>query len=171
MSEEQINSNTNKNQIPENLTNLESSVTAETIHAPETIENKQETPANIQEQQEKQTIQEIKQQNLGQGGLGGLSHAQQQHIKHLKEIESIMEKNMEDIYIQMTPSIQKKLKIKGEKIAIKINKLLNQTKVNIKKIIKLIRNWLSIIPGVNNFFLEQSSKIKADEIIKLKEGW
>jgi len=51
----------------------------------------------------------------------------------------------------------------------KINTLLDKAKINLGKIASLIRKWLSIIPGVNKFFLEQEAKIKADEIMKLKE--
>jgi len=32
----------------------------------------------------------------------------------------------------------------------------------------LIKKWLLLIPGVNKYFLEQEAKIKADEIVKMK---
>jgi hypothetical protein len=34
--------------------------------------------------------------------------------------------------------------------------------------VDVIKRWLSIIPGINKFFLEQDAKIKAEKIIKLK---
>jgi hypothetical protein len=35
--------------------------------------------------------------------------------------------------------------------------------------LKLIREWLLIIPGVNKYFLEQEAKIKTDKIQQLYE--
>ena len=37
------------------------------------------------------------------------------------------------------------------------------------KIIDVIKKWLSIIPGINKFFLEQEAKIKTDKIMELKK--
>jgi flagellar biosynthesis GTPase FlhF len=85
-----------------------------------------------------------------------------------KQIESILAKDLEEIYLNMPPDKQEEFKREGEKTAREINSLLEKTKVKVKKIIDLIKKWLSIIPGVNRFFLEQESKIKADEIVKLK---
>ena len=68
----------------------------------------------------------------------------------------------------MPKSKQREFKGEGEKTAAKINQLMSKTKVNVKKIINLIKKWLSIIPGINSFFLEQEAKIKADEIFKIK---
>ena len=41
--------------------------------------------------------------------------------------------------------------------------------IQMKKILKLIREWLLIIPGVNKFFLEQEAKIKAEKIQQIYE--
>ena len=163
MPEEQIDSNINQTpieQTPSKPPAFEGGIDVEKIPIRE-----------ITDDRERQPTPEIQKTELGKGGLGGISYAQQQEIKHIKEIESIMEKDIEEIYIQMPLSQQIKFKIKGEEIAIKINQLLSKTKFKVKKIIQLIKKWLSVIPGCNKFFLEQSSKIKADEIIKLKEGW
>jgi len=83
-----------------------------------------------------------------------------------KRIEKILEKDLEDIYIKMSPEKQKEFRLAGEETSRKINLLLGQGRVRVKKIIDLIRKWLSLIPGVNKFFLEQEAKIKTDEIIK-----
>ena len=168
MPEEKIDPNINQSSLEQALNNLPPTPES---NATEQIPNKEQTPSTQQETIAKQSIQQAQKQNLGQGGLGGLSKAQKEHLKHLKEIESVMEKNIENAYMQMPEAKQKKFKIQGEKTAIKINKLLNQAKVQAKKIIKLIRKWLTIIPGVNQFFLEQASKIKADEILRLRNNW
>lgn len=85
-----------------------------------------------------------------------------------KEIESVLEKDMAEIYMNLSQEKKIEFKIKGEETAREINNLLQKTKVKIGDIIRLIKNWLAIIPGVNKFFLEQEAKIKADEIMKMK---
>lgn len=85
-----------------------------------------------------------------------------------KKIEKIMEEGLAEIYVNLSPEKKREFRIKGEQAAREINNLLDQAKLQIKKIIDLIKRWLSVIPGVNKFFLEQESKIKVDEIIKLK---
>ena len=47
--------------------------------------------------------------------------------------------------------------------------LLGQVKVKIDQIVSVIRRWLMIIPGVNKFFIEQESKIKAQKLLLLKQ--
>ena len=46
---------------------------------------------------------------------------------------------------------------------------MDKAKLKVKKVVNLIKKWLTMIPGVNKFFLEQEAKIKTDEIVKLKE--
>ena len=90
--------------------------------------------------------------------------------KRQKQIESILAADLEKIYLNLSPAKQKEFKIKGEQTAGEINKLLSKVKVKAKEIVRLIIKWLSLIPGVNKFFLEQEAKIKADEIMKIKFG-
>lgn len=93
----------------------------------------------------------------------------QQHIKEeVKMIEKVLEKDLAELYLNMSPEKQREFRVKGEETAKQINVLLHQAKIQIKKIIDLIKKWLAIIPGVNKFFLEQEAKIKADELIKNK---
>ena len=164
MPEDQLDSNINSNPVERMPT--QPSAPEESI----AIEKK-EIPTATQERPVATPIPEIPKQELGQGGLGGESLTKKQQEQHIKEIESIMEKNIEEIYAQMPPDKQKQFKTKGEETAIKIDTLLHKTKINIKKIMNLIKKWLSMIPGVNSFFLEQSSKIKTDEIIKNRKNW
>jgi hypothetical protein len=93
---------------------------------------------------------------------------QQQAARQL-EIEKILEKDLGDIFVNLPPAKQRQFKIVGEQTAVAINDLYNKGKLTIKKIIELVRKWLSLVPGVNRFFLEQEAKIKADEIRKLTE--
>jgi hypothetical protein len=88
-----------------------------------------------------------------------------------KKIEQIMEDGLGDLYNTMNYREQMAFKAKGEETAKSIFQLVyHKSKINVKKIIKLIRNWLKLIPRVNKFFLEQETKIKADKIIALAEN-
>lgn len=86
-----------------------------------------------------------------------------------EKIEKILEEDLTDLYLKMTPPQQQAFKAKGEETATKIRQLLAQTKVNAKKIFGLLREWLKLIPGVNRFFLEQEAKIKTDKILFANE--
>lgn len=86
-----------------------------------------------------------------------------------KQVEKILESGLEEIYSKLPDDKKKEFKIIGEQTAIKINLLLNKTKIKIKNIINLIKKWLSLIPGVNKYFIEQEAKIKADEIVRIKK--
>jgi hypothetical protein len=85
-----------------------------------------------------------------------------------RQIENFLARDLEDIYLGLPLDKQAEFRKQGEETAQKINKLLEHTKINLGKIVNLIRKWLALIPGVNKFFLEQEAKIKADEIVKLR---
>jgi len=93
-----------------------------------------------------------------------------QNTKRGKEIEDVLSHDLKDIYLQMPLNKQAEFKMKGEETAREINSLLDMAKIEVGKIIGLIRKWLQIIPGINAFFIEQEAKIKADEIIRLKKN-
>ena len=87
-----------------------------------------------------------------------------------KAIESILAKDLEDLYNEMPPNRQQEFKKAGEQTASKIERLFQAAKVKMNKVVDLIKGWLAMIPGVNKFFLEQEAKLKADEIMELKEN-
>jgi hypothetical protein len=91
-----------------------------------------------------------------------------EYEKREKQIENFLARGLEDVYLGMPLAKQAEFRRTGEETAKKINKLLAGAKLNIGKIVALISKWLSIIPGVNRYFLEQEAKIKADEIMKLQ---
>lgn len=85
------------------------------------------------------------------------------------QIEKIMEENLGDVYSALTPVQKQQFKIKGEETANKIKHIIETTTAKLGKIVKLIFEWLKILPGINHFFLEQEAKIKAEKIITLGE--
>jgi len=90
-------------------------------------------------------------------------------VERQVEIERILEEDLATVYFNLPEDKKEKFRLQGEQAAWQINKLLTATKLKAQKIISLIKNWLLLIPGVNRFFLEQEAKLKADEIIKLKD--
>ena len=86
-------------------------------------------------------------------------------------IDKILAEGLNNVFLQLKPDKQKEFKEKGEETVKKINILLSETKLRVDKIINLIKKWLSIIPGVNKFFVEQEAKLKADKIIKVKNNF
>jgi hypothetical protein len=91
-----------------------------------------------------------------------------QNTKRQKEIEDLMSHDLRDIFLQLSPDKKLEFKNKGEETAREINNLLDKAKLEVGKIIDLLKKWLFIIPGLNKFFIEQEAKIKADEIVRLK---
>ena len=86
-----------------------------------------------------------------------------------EQIENVLEEDMTDMFLAMSPKDQLIFKVKGEETVSKIRELFLQTKIQTKKIFELIREWLHSIPGVNRFFLEQEAKIKTDKIKHLHD--
>ena len=84
------------------------------------------------------------------------------------KIEKIMEEGLNDSYQRLSPVAKQEFKLKGEQTAVQIRDLLKSAHVKIKKILRLILDWLRMLPGINHFFLEQEAKIKTDKIIALK---
>ncbi|MBI4257304.1 hypothetical protein HY626_04595 [Candidatus Uhrbacteria bacterium] len=86
-----------------------------------------------------------------------------------EEIEDILEEDLKELYLTMSPDKQAEFCEKGEQTRSRIRQIVRSAKINAKKIFHLIRDWLKIIPGVNRFFLEQEAKIKTDKILFVSE--
>ncbi len=86
-----------------------------------------------------------------------------------KEVEFILSEDLTDLFLAMPSEKQLVFKQKGEETTVKVYEILNSSKVNVKKIFKLIREWLKLIPGVNRFYLEQEAKLKTDKILLVYE--
>jgi len=86
-----------------------------------------------------------------------------------KAIRDILSQDLAEIYTNLPEASKQEVKIKGIETARQINTMLNELKIQTKKISDLIRRWLALIPGMNKFFLEQEVKIKTDKIINLKK--
>jgi len=92
-----------------------------------------------------------------------------QKNKFEAEIEEVLQEDLTDLYLSMSPEERKAFKIKGEETVSLIHELVRAAHINTKKIFQLIRTWLHMIPGVNRFFLEQEAKIKTDKVLLVTE--
>ncbi|MEK9130391.1 MAG: hypothetical protein AAB526_03300 [Patescibacteria group bacterium] len=86
-----------------------------------------------------------------------------------QSIEKILLEDLEDICLRLPIDKQREIEVKKEEISSKIEIIINEVQIKMKKLFKLIKEWLKLIPGVNKFFLEQETKIKMDEIIELSK--
>ena len=86
---------------------------------------------------------------------------------NLAKVERVLEDNLWDVYVSLPDKARAVFKKKGEETAAAIQALIVQTHVRASKIHNLVHQWLGKIPGVNEFFLLQESKIKTDQFVSL----
>lgn len=87
--------------------------------------------------------------------------------QQLQQVEQVLAEGLQDIFASLPPAEQQKFKVAGEQAAQEVFSLLGQVKVKVSSIVDVIRRWLSTIPGVNKFFVEQEAKIKAQKLVSL----
>lgn len=85
------------------------------------------------------------------------------------KIERIMEENLNDSYQRLSPVAKQEFKIKGEETATAIREMVKSGHAKVKKILRLILDWLKLLPGVNKYYIEQEAKIKTDRIMNFKD--
>lgn len=88
----------------------------------------------------------------------------------MARVEKILEDDLGDAYGRLSPIAKQEFKVKGEQTATKIRQLMKDGTLKVKKIFKLILDWLKLLPGINRFFLEQEAKIKTDRLIELHKN-
>ncbi|PIS41984.1 MAG: hypothetical protein COT25_00160 [Candidatus Kerfeldbacteria bacterium CG08_land_8_20_14_0_20_42_7] len=87
--------------------------------------------------------------------------------EELIAIENILSEHLDSLYASLPDNQKPLFREKGEETAQKIDTLLKQAKVKVKQILELIITWLSIVPGINKFFIEQQAEIKMNKLIAL----
>lgn len=85
-----------------------------------------------------------------------------------KQIESILQEGLAPIFLQMDPKERLAFTASANETASKLEILVTQFTASAKEVLRLIKTWLSKIPRVNKYFLEQASKIKTDEILLIQ---
>jgi len=86
----------------------------------------------------------------------------------IKAIEESLADGLAEAYRTMDEQRQASFKIQGEKLAIDILGMLPITKKSYRKIQQGIRDWIFMIPNVDNHFVDQETKIKLDAIMEFE---
>lgn len=87
----------------------------------------------------------------------------------MQRVEEILSAGLGDIYSALPEAKKPLFRAKGEEVAAAIRSMIAQGKVKVHDVLRAIRDWLRMIPGVNKFFLEQEAKIKTDSILAYGE--
>lgn len=82
-----------------------------------------------------------------------------------QNVESILEDGLGDMYQHLPDDAKVVFKKKGEDVANQISDMVRKAKIQVQKVLQLIRDWLHTIPHANKFFLEQEAKIKTDRVL------
>jgi hypothetical protein len=89
---------------------------------------------------------------------------------YVQRVESILSDGLAETYQGLDPATQIQFRRVGEETATTVARMLQQTKVQVQKVVQLILVWLKIIPHANPYFLEQEAKIKADALLAMRHS-
>ncbi len=113
----------------------------------------------------------VDQEQANPGGIVSASQNKRLSAQRFHEIETVLEQDLEKLYLAMDYKSQMRFKKAGEETTKTINSLLGKGKCTARKIVQIIKKWLSLIPGINKFFLEQEAKIKTDKIMNMQRKY
>lgn len=139
-------------------------------HVSEFIENTQESI--VEQEIQQQEKQGVNQESLPtaivpvRSGATSLVAIKKSPLRH--DIEKILEEDLRFLYLELSPERQLIFRQQGELTASRLEYLLSHAKIKIDYFVYLIRRWLALIPRINQYFLEQESKIKAEKVLFLK---
>lgn len=95
--------------------------------------------------------------------------AAEQADEVLSLVKDILEEDLEEYVTKMPEATRERFENKGREIATRISNMVRSGKVQNKRVVLLIREWLLTIPAVNKFFMEQVAKIKTDSVLKFEQ--
>jgi hypothetical protein len=88
--------------------------------------------------------------------------------KVAEDVDSILKEGLEEAVAAMPEDAKQRFWQKGKEIGALVADMVRHYKVEVKRVLHLLKEWLISIPGVNRFFLEQEAKIKTDRILDLE---
>ena len=155
--------------MSENKKNLDKKIGGGEIEKGQEIEIRLEQKGqSLEKEVEKKDFEQAKLEKIKKKVKEPNSQIENKEKKPLtQQIENIMSEDLTDLFLDLSSDKQKEFQTKGEVTASLIQEMVDQAKINVKKIFNLIREWLKVIPGVNKIFLEQEAKIKTDKILAL----
>ncbi|MEI7512725.1 MAG: hypothetical protein WCK01_04700 [Candidatus Uhrbacteria bacterium] len=83
------------------------------------------------------------------------------------EVEKILEAGLGEYVTEMPEEARLRFLKKGGEVAAQLSIMVRSLNMHVSLVVKLLKEWLLTIPGVNKYFIEQEAKIKADMIIDL----
>ena len=104
------------------------------------------------------------------GSIVAAGQTRQAQAIRYREIENVLADGLDEFYLGMDKISQESFKKAGEEAGHSIDILISRGKCNVKKVVEIIKKWLSLLPGVNKFFLEQEAKNKANKIMDLQRS-
>jgi hypothetical protein len=87
------------------------------------------------------------------------------------EVEKILEAGLGDYVPDMPEEARQRFLKKGGEVAAQLSVMVRTLNIHVSLVVKLLKEWLLTIPGVNKYFIEQEAKIKADQIIDLADQY
>ena len=84
------------------------------------------------------------------------------------DVQKILEEGLEEAIVTMPEEAKQRFLQKGKEIGTIVADMVRRYKVEVKRVLSLLKEWLTTIPGVNRFFLEKEAKIKTDRILELE---
>lgn len=140
-------------------------MTSNTEHGPDTSSlPTQETQKRPTFTEQGQKWQEIMAGSEGATGTETKPEASA-NAPEYKEIESILEKDLAEVFKTLEPKQQKAFKVQGEITTDLITEGLRSGKLDIKGMRKILEEWLDLAAGTSEAWREQHIKIKTGDII------
>jgi uncharacterized protein YgbK (DUF1537 family) len=87
------------------------------------------------------------------------------------EVEKILEAGLGEYVPDMPEEARQRFLKKGGEVAAQLSTMVRTLNIQVSLVVKLLKEWLLTIPGVNKYFIEQEAKIKADRIIELADQY
>ena len=84
-------------------------------------------------------------------------------------IQAILRDNLGEATAAMPEEAKTRFWAKAQEIGVVVADMVRQYKVEVKRVLHLLVEWLHTIPGVNKFFLEQEAKLKTDRILQFEQ--
>lgn len=84
------------------------------------------------------------------------------------DVQKILEDGLEEAIVTMPEEAKQRFLQKGKEIGTILADMVRRYKVEVKRVLSLLKEWLTTIPGINRFFLEKEAKIKTDRILELE---
>lgn len=85
-----------------------------------------------------------------------------------EDVQKILEDGLEEAIVTMPEEAKQRFLQKGKEIGTILADMVRHYKVEVKRVLSMLKEWLTAIPGINKFFLEKEAKIKTDRILELE---